>query len=155
MKSKKTDSFLIGHARRMRKCRQRQKENNPEQYKNKVKNQRRQHRLHPSFNVLTESQTLRRIDSISKTTVKNRQRQQRYRLNQTAEQKSLRLNKDRIYQFLKRQKQRLHCFDKDNITDAQMLSDVSDSFTTYEIMKSTTCVWYFFRSRRSLHYCSK
>ena len=140
MKSKKRDSFLIGHARRMRNCRQRQKENNPELYKNKVNNQRREYRLYPRFNVLTENQTLRRIDSVIKTRLKNRQRQRRYRLNQRAEQKSLRLDKDRIYQLLKRQKQQLQRSDRNNLIDAQILSDVANSVTNYEIMNSTTYV---------------
>ncbi|MBK6819476.1 MAG: hypothetical protein IPG85_07680 [Bacteroidetes bacterium] len=140
MKSQKPDSFLIGHARRMRNCRQRQKENNPELYKNKVNNQRREYRLYPRFNVLTENQTLRRIDSVIKTRLKNRQRQRRYRLNQRAEQKSLRLDKDRIYQLLKRQKQQLQRSDRNNLIDAQILSDVANSVTNYEIMNSTTYV---------------
>ncbi|MBK7042096.1 MAG: hypothetical protein IPH46_17010 [Bacteroidetes bacterium] len=124
----------------MRNCRQRQKENNPELYKNKVNNQRREYRLYPRFNVLTENQTLRRIDSVIKTRLKNRQRQRRYRLNQRAEQKSLRLDKDRIYQLLKRQKQQLQRSDRNNLIDAQILSDVANSVTNYEIMNSTTYV---------------
>ena len=124
----------------MRNCRQRQKENNPELYKNKVNNQRREYRLYPRFNVLTENQTLRRIDSVIKTRLKNRQRQRRYLLNQRAEQKSLRLDKDRIYQLLKRQKQQLQRSDRNNLIDAQILSDVANSVTNYEIMNSTTYV---------------
>ncbi|CAF2172574.1 unnamed protein product, partial [Rotaria magnacalcarata] len=134
MKSKNQDTFLIAHAQRMRKYRQRQKENNIELYKNKVSNQRREHRLCTRFNVLSENQMLRKIDSIIKTRISNKEQQRRHRLNETNEQRRLRLHRDRIYQSSKLQKQRLEHSDLNNSRDTQILSDVPNPVTTYKII---------------------
>ena len=82
MKLNIQDTFLIAHARRMRKSRQRQKQNDSELYATKVNIQQKQYRLRTRFSVLSENQTRQKINSIIKTRKTNKIRQRRYRLNE-------------------------------------------------------------------------
>ncbi|CAF5044590.1 unnamed protein product, partial [Rotaria socialis] len=71
------DTFLIGHARRTRKLRQRQKQLDPEAYRLKVNTQRREHRLRTKFHVLTQKQAKRKNRSLIKKRETDRKRQKR------------------------------------------------------------------------------
>ena len=103
MKSKKRDIFLVSHARRMKQCRKRQQEQDPEAYRDRVNNQKRQYRLNMSSAVLTDQQTAQKQRSILKTRKANRRRQRRYRLNQSEKTKCLYREKNRCSKRLKRQ----------------------------------------------------
>ncbi|CAF4612758.1 unnamed protein product [Rotaria socialis] len=104
MKSTKQDTFLIGHARRMRKCRQRQQESDPEAYRNRVRKQKIDYRLRTSFNVLSENQGLQKNESLIKNRNKTLEPVRRFRHNQSDQQKELLLAKDRNYKCIKREK---------------------------------------------------
>jgi ribonuclease BN (tRNA processing enzyme) len=97
MKLNEHDTFLIGHARRMRECRKRQRQQDSMAYTNRVSTQQRQYRLH-----------IHKLESIIRLRKANRERQQRYRLNHSNEQKNIRQNKDRKNKNLKRKQQQLN-----------------------------------------------
>jgi hypothetical protein len=107
IKSNKQDTFLIGHARRMRECRKRQRQQNPEVYRNRVNFQQKQYRLRTRSKVLSEHEITKKLQSIIKARTANRQRQRRYRLNRSNEKKLLQQEKDRNYRRSKRKQQQL------------------------------------------------
>ncbi|CAF1201928.1 unnamed protein product [Rotaria magnacalcarata] len=78
MKSIMQDTFLIGHARRMRKCRQRQRQIDSEAYKNRVRKQKIDYRLRTRFNVLSENQTIQKQESLIITRNETRERVRRF-----------------------------------------------------------------------------
>ncbi|CAF4154970.1 unnamed protein product, partial [Rotaria magnacalcarata] len=92
------------HARRMRKCRQRQQESDPEAYRNRVRKQKIDYRLRTSFNVLPEKQALQKNESLIKNRNKTLERVRHFRHNQSDQQKELLLAKDRNYKCIKREK---------------------------------------------------
>ncbi|CAF1403380.1 unnamed protein product [Adineta steineri] len=103
--SNKPDTFLVGHARRMRGCRMRQKQQDPNEYRKRVNTQKREYRLRMRNQILSDYQRSQRLQSIHKTRIANRQRQRRYRLQRSYERKTLQQEKDRNYRRLKRHPQ--------------------------------------------------
>ncbi|CAF2086269.1 unnamed protein product [Rotaria magnacalcarata] len=141
MKQKFQDTFLIGHARRMRKLRQRQREADLEAYKMKVNNQRREHRLRSRFYVLSESQTIEKLDSLIKSRQTTKERLRRYRLNESIEKKALRLKADRKYQSLKYEKIRNNKSDVENSDHMNELSYIFNEIPKYETINNTRYIF--------------
>ena len=72
--------------------------------KYRVNTQQREYRLRTPSKVLTEHETAQKLQSILKAREPNKERQRRYRLNQSYEKKSLSREKDRNSKRLKRTK---------------------------------------------------
>ncbi len=73
MQTNKQDTFLIGHTRRMRECRKRQRQQDPELYANRVKMQQREYRLCTRSKILSAYQTTQQLESILKLRKANRE----------------------------------------------------------------------------------
>ena len=108
----KEDSFLIGHARRMRENRKRQRQQDPKVYAEKLKIQQAEYRRRTRFHVLSESRMRQKLDSLITVRKATRERQRRYRLNCSNEKKNLQREKDRNYRLLKRKQEQLICSNK-------------------------------------------
>ncbi len=105
MKSKQRDTFLIGHARRMRKYRKQQRQQDPEAYANRIKTQQQEYRRRTRSAILSSNLATAKLESILNLRLTNRERQRRYRLNQSNEQNTLRKEKDRNRKRLKRKRE--------------------------------------------------
>ena len=119
MKSTKQDTFLTGHARRMRECRKRKRQQDPVVYTNRVNTQQRQYRLRTH-----------KLASILQMRKANRLRQRRFRLNQSNEEKRLRKEKDRNSKHLKRKQQQQLQLNKSNNNDETSISVSSNILHT-------------------------
>ena len=119
MKSCKQDTFLIGPARRMRGCRKRQRQQDPEAYTDRVRTQQEEYRRRP-----------RKPESILNLRRANRERQRRYRQNQSDEQKRLHKEKDRNSKCLKR-KQQENQSDNSVRTGDSISSNISNTITSF------------------------
>ena len=93
LKSNKQDKFLLEHARRMRKCRKRQRQQNSETYRDRVNTQKREYRLHTRSKVLSHHQTKQKLQSVVKIRKANKERQRRYRPNRSNEKKVYNMRK--------------------------------------------------------------
>lgn len=93
--SNQRDTFLIGHARRMQRCRKRQRQQDPEAYALRVRIQQQTYRLQQRSRLLSGHHPTKQLKSLLNLRKSNRKRQNRYRLNQTDAQKHLRKEKDR------------------------------------------------------------
>ena len=139
MKSKKRDTFLTSHARRMHACRMRQQQHDPEAYGDRVNTQRKEHRLRTRTNVLSEEQTTKKRQSILKTRESNKKRQRRYRSRQPNDEKALRREKDRNYRLLKR-KTESQC---ETMTNKETQSSYNDA-TSKSIPKLSSIAPFFY-----------
>jgi sRNA-binding protein len=101
MRSNKPDTFLLGHARRMRSCRMRQKQRDSEAYRNRVNTQKREHRLRVKHVHSTKHQTETNQLSTAEKRKRNRERQRRFQRNRSDHQKALRRAQDRNYWMMK------------------------------------------------------
>jgi len=97
----KPNVFLIGHARRMRQCREKQRQRDPQQYKHRLNKQRNDYKLRTQFNVPTQAQYEQKIISKLKNRITNRKRQRRYRLYESIDKRNSRLIKDRRRKMVK------------------------------------------------------
>jgi hypothetical protein len=131
-KSKNRDTFLNGHARRMRECRQRQREQNLEQYKSRVNAQQRKYRLQNCSKCPLNNENIKRLKSILKLREANKIRQRRYRSNQSIEKKILRQEKDRIYKRMKRNQKRMKSFKKNSTYTVNVISESNDNCDSIE-----------------------
>ena len=102
MRSNKADTFLLGHARRMRACRIRQRQQDPEGYKRRIAKQRRNHRLRARNDLLNKPQPNIRNASTPQRRKSDRERKRRSRNNQRNDKISGQRESDRIYRSLKR-----------------------------------------------------
>ena len=98
MNSNTQDSFLIGHARRMRACRKRQRNANPLEYANHVRNQKRQYRSRQHFNRIEKQTSEQELTRNLVECEKSRYRQYRHRLNELPQDKQRRQKKDKHQQ---------------------------------------------------------
>ncbi|CAF2143527.1 unnamed protein product [Rotaria magnacalcarata] len=142
MKSTKQDTFLIGHARRIRKCRQRQQESDPEAYRNRVRKQKIDYRLRTSFNVLSENQALQKNESLIKNRNKTLERVRRFRHNQSDQQKELLLAKDRNYKCFKREKQRIDDSNKQMKNETNVTSNSLHPIPNCHVINKTTYIFF-------------
>lgn len=77
------DTFLIGHARRMQKYRERQKQQDLEAYMLRVRIQQQTYRLQQRSKLLSGHYPTKQLKSLLNLRERNRKRQRRYRLKQT------------------------------------------------------------------------
>ena len=106
MRSIKPNTSLVGHARRIRAWRIRQKQQDPEGYKNRVNTQRREHRLRTRNQLLKKSGTKAR-SSTAKKRNSDRIRKRRSRRNRSEEKKAADRELDRNYRLEKRKDTKL------------------------------------------------
>jgi hypothetical protein len=102
----KPDTFLVGHARRMRACRMRQRQQDPEEYKNRVNTQRRDHRLRTRNQLLKKPRTNTR-SSTAKKRNSDRIRKCRSRRDRSEEKMAADRESDRNYRSQKRKDAKL------------------------------------------------
>ncbi|CAF1127693.1 unnamed protein product [Adineta steineri] len=136
MKSNKQDTFLLGHARRMRNYRKRQEEEDTEAYKLRVNTQQKKYRLCNHSTILSDRKTKQILESIVTTRIANRERQRRYRLNLSSEKKIQRQEKDRNYRRLKRQQQKVDNLNEDVNNHVSPPSTVFENQTNSESIKT-------------------
>jgi hypothetical protein len=119
MKSTKQDTFSTGHARRMRECRKRKRQQDPVEYTNRVNTQQRQYRLRTQ-----------KLESILQMRKVNRLRQRCFRLNQSNDEKRVRKEKDRNSKHLKRKQQQQLQLNKSINNDESSISVSSNILHT-------------------------
>ena len=107
MRSNKPDTFLLGHAQRMRACRMRQRQQDPEAYKKRIAKQRRNHRLRARNDRLKKPQPNTHHSSTPERRKSDRERKRRSRNNQPNDKIAVQRESDRIYRSLKRKAIRL------------------------------------------------
>lgn len=102
MKSGRIDSFLAGHARRMRACRLRQQNQDPAAYRNRVNEQKTRSRLRLRTKLLLEEETRQNHQTNLQTRISNKKRQRRYRSRRSIDQINRTKIRDRKYRSMKR-----------------------------------------------------
>jgi hypothetical protein len=118
------------------------KDNDPEMYKYKVQSQQREYRLRTRFNVLTKSEMEQKLETLIKTRQTNRERQRRYRFNQSIEKRTLRLQKDRNYQARKYKKQRQNSCTENNPIETNTATKATDEIKNYDTINNTRYIFF-------------
>lgn len=106
--SNQRDTFLIGHARRMRTCRKRQRQQDPLAYALRVRIQQQTYRLQQQSKLLSGNYPTKQLKSLLNLRKRNTERQRRYRLNQAHAKKILRKEKDKENKRLTREQKKLN-----------------------------------------------
>ncbi len=106
----------------MRQCRKRQQEQNLTAYRDRVNQHKRNYRLRIRSEILSDHPTSITIELMFKERTATKQRQRRYRLNQSNDKKVVQREKDRNHRRLKRiQERSTHLMDNEfNIIDASV-----------------------------------
>ena len=107
MKSNKPDTFLLGHARRMRACRMRQRQQDSEGYKQRVKRQRREHRLRARSKFVNKQRTKPPHNSTVNKRTLDRERKRRSRHKQSNDKIAAQRQFDRNYRSQRREAAKL------------------------------------------------
>ncbi|CAF1477400.1 unnamed protein product [Adineta ricciae] len=97
MRSNKPNTFLLGHARRMRAYRMRQRQQDPDGYRKHIAEQRRNHRLRTQNDLLKTPQPNTRHPSTTQKRKSDRERKRRSRNNQTNDMKDAERESNRKY----------------------------------------------------------
>ena len=124
MKSNQPDTFLTAHARRMRQYQERQRQKDPEGYAERVRTQRKLYRLRQRSKLLSGCPSTQQLKSLINLRKINKERQRRYRLNQTDAQKDLRKEKDRNRKRLARAQNKLNDYNNNSESNKPVTSNL-------------------------------
>ncbi|CAF4135920.1 unnamed protein product, partial [Rotaria sordida] len=101
-----------------------------------MRNQKNDYRLHTRYTVLSKNQTIQKRESLIKTRQTNRERPRRYRLNQSIEKRTSRLEKDRKYQSHKYKKQNQNNCNQNTQIQTNTAAQATDQIKNYDTINN-------------------